>query len=194
MLDGVAYLLTATAVISDGRALVSTADVMCILSSAPVEDQVLTVAEFRAIFPTFSDTEKFPDPTVAYWINQAVSMPVIDAERWGQFYSMGICLWVAHVLTVGAAQMNRGGMLGTGVPASKSVNGVSLSYDTQMGVEQNAGWYSLTPWGNAFIRYLRMAGAGPMQIGTGYYWNPPGVVIDVSPMRGGPFVTRLRPW
>jgi hypothetical protein len=177
MIDGVAYLLTATATVSDGRALVSTADVICVMTIMTPEDQILTVAEFRAILPAFSDVTLYPDAAVAFWINQAVTMPVIDAVRWGQFYELGICLWVGHVLTVGAAQQNRGAVLGSGVPASKSVNGVSISYDTQMGIEQNAGWYATTPWGNMFLHYLRMAGAGPRQVGTGYWWNLPGTVI-----------------
>lgn len=185
MIDGCAYILTATATVSDGRALVSMADVICVLTLTP-DDDILTVAEFRAILPAFSSVTLYPDAAVAFWTKQAVTLPVIDADRWGQFYELGICLWVGHVLTIGAAQQNRGATLGSGVPASKSVNGVSISYDTQMGIEVNAGWYGTTPWGNAFLHYLRMAGAGPMQIGTGYFWNAPGSVI----FPGFPY----RPW
>jgi hypothetical protein len=188
MIDGVSYLLTATATLSDKRVLVSSADVQCVLVLTP-EDNILTVAEFRVIFPAFANAAIFSDATVAYWINQAVTLPIINAERWGQFYSFGIGLFVAHILTLGNAQrnfMSSGGGLGSGVPASKSVNGVSISYDTQLGQEANAGWYGLTTYGSMFLRYLRMAGAGPMQIGTGYSWYLPGTVLQGFPW--------YRPW
>ena len=192
MIDGVAYILTATATLSDGRVLVSTADVLCVLTLTP-GDEVLTVPEFRTIMPAFSDEAKYNDATSAYWINQATTMPVIDPIRWGQFYNMGIGLWVAHILTMGNAQRNMSGY-GSGVPASKSVNGVSISYDTTLGQEANAGFYGLTPYGNMFLHYLRMAGAGPIQVGTGYYWNLPGTVVNPVPMGGRPFIPWSRPW
>jgi voltage-gated potassium channel Kch len=191
MIDGVAYLLKVTATLSDGRVLVTSADVLCVLTLSP-EDDILTVSEFRTYFPAFSNVMMFPDATVAYWINQATTLPIINQARWGQFYNMGIALWVAHVLTLGNAQSKAisGGSsgIGSGVPASKSVNGVSISYDTQFGMETNAGWYGLTTYGNMFLRYLRMAGTGPMQIGTGYGWNYPGTVRNTA---GYPW---YRPW
>jgi len=197
MIDGVTYMLTATSTLSDGRVLVSAADVQCVLALSP-EDDILTVAEFRTVFPAFSNEAVFSDATCAYWIYQATTMPVIDADRWGQFYNMGICLWVAHVLTLGNASRNAmssgGGGLGAGVPASKSVNGVSISYDTTLGQEANAGWYGLTTYGNMFLHYLRMAGAGPIQVGTGYYWNLPGTVVTPVPLGGRPIIPWTRPW
>lgn len=185
MIDGVSYLLTATATLSDKRVLVSSADVQCVLVLTP-EDNILTVAEFRVIFPAFANAAVFSDATVAYWINQAVTLPIINAERWGQFYSFGIGLFIAHILTLGQRNLVAGGSGGVGVPASKSVNGVSISYDTQLGQEANAGWYGLTTYGSMFLRYLRMAGAGPIQVGTGYGWNLPGTVLNGFP--------GYRPW
>jgi hypothetical protein len=179
MIDGVTYLLTTTATVSDGRQLVTTADVMCQTpATIIVADQYLSVPEFRAAFPAFSNTQIYSDATVAFWLNRAQTMPVIDADRWGQFYQFGIGLWTAHILTLGGAMGSRGGpMIGSGVPGSKSVGGVSISYDNSIGQEQDAGWYALTPYGNAFLRYLRMAGAGPIQVGTGVLFGGPGSLV-----------------
>ena len=58
---------------------------------------------------------------------------------------------------------------------------MSISYDHTLGQEANAGWYGLTPYGNMFLHYLRMAGAGPIQVGTGYAWNLPGTVVFPAP-------------
>ena len=124
MIDGVAYILTATATLSDGRVLVSAADVLCALVLTPADD-ILTVPEFRTIMPAFSNETMYSDATLAYWINQAVTLPVIDAYRWGQFYNMGIALWVAHVMTIGNAMRNSslggGGMEPAYLPVNPSM-------------------------------------------------------------------------
>lgn len=167
MLDGVTYTLTATVNIDDGRVLSFSGDVVCTLRVSP-EDEVLSVSQFRAEFPTFADATVYSDEQVAFWVNQAVNFSPIDQTRWGQYYEIGLRLFVAHNLALeqmAQIQGSRGGApVGAGVPSSKSVGPVSVSYDVEFGTETDAGSYSLTTWGNRFLRLLRMAGSGPIQL------------------------------
>jgi hypothetical protein len=88
--------------------------------------------------------------------------------RWGQFYNTGLRLYVAHNLALerqAARQAASGGApMGSGVISGRSVGPASVSYDTQFGSENDGGNYNLTTYGSRFLRYLRMAGMGPVQV------------------------------
>jgi hypothetical protein len=181
MIDGVIYDITSQVTLSDSRVLTDAATLLC--TSVVTGDAPLTVGQFRINFPAFKDTVRFTDEEVQYWIDQAYSPPnstaAINQYRWGQFYQLGLQLWVAHNLAVQDMMYQRAGMpgmgggstgfismplTGSGVASSKSVDGVSLSYDNQIGMEKDAGWWGSTPWGNQFLYYLRMAGSAPIQL------------------------------
>ena len=93
-------------------------------------------------------------------------------------------LFVAHNLALEEQAVNSanvGGVPGVGVGgivSSKSVGGVSISYDTTSGIEENAGHWNLTTYGKRFMRFVRIFGAGPAQLGVGCdpngYTNGPG--------------------
>src|ERR1700748_2582080 len=108
-----------------------------------VVEPFMTVDQFRAEFPAFSDPVLYPDESIEFWLNQIVEYPPIDEHRWGQFYNLGLRLWVAHNLMYMsyAAKRAASGQIGSGLATSKSVNGVSVVYDNTFGQEQNAGWY-----------------------------------------------------
>ena len=179
--DGAIYTLGVSVTIDDGRVLVLDGKVKVSKGSVDGTAEAFTVEEFRADYPAFADAGRFTDEEVQYWIDQACSppnsTPAINQYRWGQFYQLGLHLWVAHNLAVQDMMAQRAGMpgmggptymsmplTGSGVAASKSVDGVSLSYDNMIGMEKDAGWWGLTPWGNQFLYYLRMAGAAPIQL------------------------------
>jgi|SRR5215471_12385043 len=176
--DQLIYTLSVTVTINDGRVLALSGNVKGTYGTSPA-DEFLTVEKFRSDYPAFADATRFPDDEVQYWINIAVappnSTPAINKYRWGQFFGLGIELFVAHNLAVEDMMVSRAGppgsgvgggapLVGSGVPASKSVNGVSLSYDNQIGMERDAGWWGQTPWGNQFLYYLRLAGSAPIQL------------------------------
>jgi hypothetical protein len=163
MIDGVIYTLSVNGNIDDGRIITLTGDVTC-TSTGPT-DPVMTPDQFRQLYPAFSDPKIYTDEQIAFWINQATVNPPIDPYRWGQFYNLGIMLWIAHNLMYQAyaAKLAKTGTMGTGIASSKSVNGVSLSYDLGFGSEMDAGWYGTTPYGNEFLYYARLAGMGPIQ-------------------------------
>ena len=179
--DGAIYTLSVTVTVDDGRVLVLDGDVKISRGSVDGLAECFTVEEFRADYPAFADANRFTDEEVQYWIDTACSppnsTPAINKWRWGQFYSLGLHLFVAHNLAVQDMMAQRAGLpgmggpvytttplVGSGVPASKSVDGVSVSYDNQIGMERDAGWWGSTPWGNQFLYYLRMAGSAPIQL------------------------------
>jgi hypothetical protein len=126
------------------------------------QDKILAVSEFRAIFSAFSDPTLYPDIAINYWIGEAVL--ALDPVRWGQFYNQGLRLYVAHMLALDRHSARSNGGLGAGVPSSKSVGGVSISYDTQFGSETDGGAWNLTTYGQRYIRLARQAGAGGIQL------------------------------
>jgi hypothetical protein len=185
LLNGVIYTLTATVTTNQSRILVKSADVSCAFN-VDVSTSILTAQQFRVEFPTFA-TGRYTNEQINFWINQAVNGlngPIIDPIRWGQFYDLGIRLWVAHNLTIFAdierrERIGSGGMA-TGLISSRSVGPGSVGYDVRAGFEDNGGNYNLTIYGQQFLRYLRMAGAGPIQLpqtignyevgAFGYWW------------------------
>jgi hypothetical protein len=182
MIDGVVYDVSAEVTLADTRVLSDSATLLC--SSVPPAAVYMTVGQFRIDYPAFADTARFSDAEIQYWINIACSPPnisyAINPDRWGQFFILGLNLFVAHNLAVADMMKQRAGppgtgtgpggsygyssLVGAGVPASKSVNGVSVSYDTSNGQEANAGWWGMTPWGNQYLYYLRLAGSAPVQL------------------------------
>jgi hypothetical protein len=183
MIDGVIYDVSASVTLDDSRVLTDAATLLC--SSVEAAAVYMTVGQFRIDNPAFSDTTRFTDAEIQYWINQACSPPnlsyALNPCRWGQFFTLGLNLWVAHNLAVADAQGVRmngpggihpgsGSLIGSGLYSSRSVGGVSLANDNTFGQTQNAGWWGMTVWGNQFLYYLRLAGAAPTQLlGADYF-------------------------
>jgi hypothetical protein len=136
----------------------------CPDTSVPLDN-----AGFRTMWaPAFDDTTKYPDATVTWWLCQAQN--VIDPCAWGQMYQKGQGSWVAHELAMlasAAAQAAGGNPTGIGgIVSSKSVGPVSVSYDTQIGTEKDAGYYNYTIYGRQYIHWARLLGMGPIQVGA----------------------------
>lgn len=182
MIDTVIYDVSATVTLSDTRVLSDAATLLC--TSQPPASVYMTVGQFRIDYPAFADAGRFPDAEIQYWINMACSPPnsgyAVNPERWGQFFTLGLNLFVAHNLAVADMMIQRAGppgvgtgpggrfgftpLVGSGIASSRSVNGVSVSYDNSLGMEANAGWWGLTPWGNQYLYYLRLAGSAPVHL------------------------------
>lgn len=118
---------------------------------------------FRERLPEFSDTEMYPDPAINMQLSVAQKM--ILEERWGDMYEMGLCWWAAHYLVLGAqaAQTAKNGGIPagmTGIVASKSVDGVSISYNT-LPIEKQ---WDLTIYGRQLMSFARLVGAGGRQM------------------------------
>jgi hypothetical protein len=128
---------------------------------------MVTVDSFRTQYPEFSDAALYPDATVDIWIQTGYNF--LDAFRWGNLLDLGVSLFVAHNLVFGAlnAQSASAGNvpgIARGVIASEGVDKIGLSYDTELASEKGAGHYNFTTYGQRFYHFVRIVGAGPIQI------------------------------
>lgn len=131
----------------------------------------ISVAQFRADYPEFVSTTQYPNSSANYWLTVAYQM--LNTSRWGKQLDLAAELFVAHNLVLEAralASAQSGGLPGeqVGPVNSKSVDKVSMGYDTGVGTQTDAGHWNMTIYGTRLIRLIRMFGAGPLQIGIGY--------------------------
>lgn len=127
----------------------------------------ITARFFRAQFPEFRDSSIWTDEALELWIQ--IANASLNTARWRQYYRMGVSLFVGHMLALGKMselQVQRGGVPGMnmGLVSSKSVNGVSISYNNGLAVMEGGGHWNLTSYGLRFLYFARMVGSGPIQI------------------------------
>jgi hypothetical protein len=146
------------------------------------------VTTFRADFPEFSDTTKYPVSGVQYYLSLAVAL--FNTDRWGLpapagqpngIYEMGVELFIAHNLALERRAQNEaasGGVpgLSSGIVSSKGVGGVSISFATGLGIDPSAGQWNLTVYGQRLWNLIEMMGMGPI------------TVVDAGCSAGSPFV------
>ncbi|GAC1479338.1 MAG: hypothetical protein NVS2B11_03450 [Acetobacteraceae bacterium] len=119
----------------------------------------MDVATFRSVNPQFQDLIAFPPEAITYWISVATAR--LDPLRWDGLLDEGITLFVSHKLALNTAA----GRSGQGsVVSSKSVGGVSIAYNTELGIVANGGAYNLTTYGREFLMLARTVGIGGLQL------------------------------
>lgn len=131
----------------------------------------VTANSFRRDFVEFSESSKYPDSLVDFYL--AIAVKMLNASRWGTMLDVGVELFTAHNLTlerIALDEMDNGGVPGItkGPISSQSVDKSSVSFDVAAAAELDAGHWNETIYGKRFIRIARMMGAGPVQIGAGY--------------------------
>ena len=127
----------------------------------------VTLRQFRQMFPEFADSSVFLDEQVQPWLSLANQS--LNPWRWRQYYARGVGLMVAHELALSRMaqlQAQRGGApgFGIGMVASKAVNGVSVSYNTSIGIVEGGADLNLTIYGMQLLRLARLIGTGPVQV------------------------------
>lgn len=127
----------------------------------------MTPSDFRTYFPEFSDTTKYPDSQIDFWMTVAGSL--VDPDRWGVLTDQGVSLVTAHHLAVASqdqAVASAGGTPGEvkGATASKSVDKVSVGYDTKSVTIDGAGFWNMSKYGIRYLTLARMFGAGGLQL------------------------------
>jgi hypothetical protein len=132
---------------------------------------MITTDQFRADFPEFSSTVTYPNSVLQFWLTFAYRM--VNADRFASSLDVGAELFTAHFIVLEARSMLEsasGGIPGqtVGVISNKSVDKVSIGYDTGAGTEAGAGHWNLTIYGTRFIWMCNMFGAGPLQFGQGF--------------------------
>lgn len=128
---------------------------------------MLDIAQFRKNFPEFNDTARYPDSMILFW--STIAFQQVNECRWKKMYLNGVQLYTAHEIVLASrnsATAINGGAPGTngGLVNSKTVDGVTVSYDTTSTAEKNAGYYNLTVYGQQFYRFAMLFGAGSIQL------------------------------
>ncbi|NML34943.1 DUF4054 domain-containing protein [Paraburkholderia sp. G-4-1-8] len=127
----------------------------------------MTPSQLRSDFPEFADVTIYPDSLVNMWLTVANSL--VNPIRWAELTDLGIELAACHHLAISAKDQlaaSVGGVPGEvkGPTASKSVDKVSVSYDTSAVTLTDAGFWNMTSYGTRFLGLARMFGAGGLQI------------------------------
>ncbi|WP_429498951.1 DUF4054 domain-containing protein [Robbsia andropogonis] len=127
----------------------------------------MDVPSFREQFPEFSDTSLYPDAWISPWLTVAVML--VNADRFGELTDYAVALVAAHHLVIASKDAKAamaGGVPGaiTGPTASKSVDKVSVSYDTSAVKLEDAGFWGMSSYGLRFFTLCNMFGAGGFQL------------------------------
>lgn len=121
-------------------------------------------AEFLALYPQFSDV---PELMIDAWLR--IAMHSLAYNRWQDYWEVGVGLFVAHHLTLlsqpGMQERIESGLM-KGIPTSKSVTDMSISYDFGSIENEFAGWgtYAQTVYGQQLVQFARLVGKGGMTI------------------------------
>ncbi|ASN14916.1 DUF4054 domain-containing protein [Pantoea ananatis] len=127
-----------------------------------------TVEQFRVAFPQFADPARFPDIPITFRLNLADIM-LSEKTTGKEMFPYLVGLFVAHYMTLWLADskaelMGGAGGSTNGVQASKSVDKVSVSYDTGATLNPDAGFWNNTRYGAEFWQLIIMFGAGGRQL------------------------------
>lgn len=120
------------------------------------------VAAFKESFIEFKD---FDDAAILFWCE--IVKNLISEKRFGAaLYKKMLYLGTAHYLKLsksGGAAAGGAGADGRLI-ASKSVGGVSISYDNTSGQTLNAGQFNETTYGKQFSQLLKLFGGGGLVV------------------------------
>lgn len=127
----------------------------------------VTVDQFRIEFQSFKDRDKYTDAAINEYL--VLALTVLNAPRFGAYLPLAQKLFAAHFLVLDkldeqAAERGAIPGQGMGIPSSKSVGGVSVSYDVSASAEEGGGHWNATSFGRRLLRFARMVGAGGIQI------------------------------
>lgn len=135
----------------------------------PKNQSLPTVSDFRRDFPQFADPVKYPEPQIQFRLNLADIQLIGEGTTGKQLFPYFAELYIAHYMVLWAADsraMLAGGPGGStnGVQSSKSVDKVSVSYDTGATLNPDAGFWNNSRYGAELYQLITMFGAGGRQL------------------------------
>lgn len=128
-----------------------------------------TVSDFRRDFPQFADVAKYPDLQIQFRLNLADIQLIGEGVTGKQLFPYFADLYVAHYMYLWsldsrAALVGAPGGSTNGVQSSKSVDKVSVSYDTGATLNPDAGFWNNSRYGAELYQMITMFGAGGRQL------------------------------
>lgn len=134
------------------------------------ENPDYTTADFYAVYPQFE--EQVPDNVVQIFVNLAQQN--INKARWHGSWDIAMAFFIAHFLTLYVKTCgttddpitNLASGNFRGVQSSKSVDGVSVSYDVSSVLSDLTGWggYKMTEYGIQLLTLSRLYRLGGVYI------------------------------
>lgn len=134
----------------------------------PKNQSLPTASDFRRDFPQFSDATTYPDPQIEFRLNLADIL--LNEKLTGKkLFPYFAELFVAHYMALFAqdqrsASVGGAGGSSSGIQTSKSVDKVSVSYDSSSTLNPDAGFWNNTRYGAEFWQLITMFGAGGRQL------------------------------
>lgn len=127
----------------------------------------MDIAVFRTNFPEFADTVIYPDATITFWSELAEIM--LPETVWKRVWIKACNLYVAHEITLAAQNVKTAAVGGApgqsgGIANSKTVGSATISYDSTVQSEKDAGWWNRTTYGQQLYRLIKIFGAGCVQL------------------------------
>lgn len=126
----------------------------------------LDIETFRAMYPAFADTAKYPDEMISGYFE--------FAECWlGEYYPGCVCndqmyyLLTAHLL-YGMDQANSGQVGGEGAVVSSTVGGVSITLARHSPSSAWQSWLLGSPYGPLLLALLRRKAGGGRYVGGSF--------------------------
>jgi hypothetical protein len=135
-----------------------------------------TAASLRGHFPEFTDPVRYPDGWITFWLGIAYNL--LNTCRWNALLDHGAELFTCHHLALSARaaadaaiaagmqapQLAKVPGMAEGMVASKTVDKVTIAYDTEAIALEKGGFWNLTMYGIQFLTLARMHGAGGIQV------------------------------
>lgn len=156
----------------------------------PQTNPYVSPSQFRADFPSFADTTKFPDAQIQRFLDLSGCM--INTDRWGCFSTMGMELITAHFLTMQGyfLAINQGmpypAGMALGIPTSKSVSKVSVGKDIASFMIEGGGPWNYTVYGQQYLWWVTLVGTGGYEVLMDTY-TPSGLEGTVQTYARGVF-------
>lgn len=140
-----------------------------------------TQDDFKSIFPIFPIGVENPDengnyiPEEVFTLFMLMANKAIKYDRYKSSWKYLMCLYIAHMMTLYMQTLTNPedvsvanalkGALPTGIATSKSVDGLSISYDLlgTTGMDDYGTW-ALTKYGQQLITMTRIFGHGGMWV------------------------------
>lgn len=125
------------------------------------------ISVFRASFPEFGDTARYPNSLIEFWSGLAVLQ--VRECVWKRAWIQGVSLYTAHELVLAGGNIKVSSVGGTpgqtgGIANNKTVGDATIGYDTVSTAEKDAGYWNLSNYGKQFIRLARIFGAVAIQL------------------------------
>ena len=141
------------------------------------ENPPFTLDDFKAVYPIFWGSDGVPlVPQELLEMYVGFALAIVNKARYHEGWKVCVCLVIAHFLilylrtmvinpdptaldVIKAAETR-------GLVASKSVDGVSISYDYSSALSDLEGWgaWKTTEYGIQFITYAKVYNLGGMRV------------------------------